>query len=599
MQLVKTNNHHTLVPQLEQPSIPVEDQKLGYGHAVPRVEYQDLFFDRHCYYLTMDNARLFVDNYAHHVNQYNSEVVKSHNNKVEKNLETNSITPSQQCALNKFKEDHLNRPKGTSKNGFKIGKIEWQLMEYSPDLEKKTTPRNVYHHNSNVVAFCEKHGYIIPMRTAQKLQPSIEKTIDNLISDYKARLDGYLRIIKKEGKSTQISLTKASYNSHRIANHTRPNGARRHNISQETVKKHLQRLEEAGFLTNVEYHGRKRPKKAFINSTILVIHSQSFLQKGFTDNQSLTTNITVKPCEVRDTLLNNPQISDVDNITSKDNLSVEEMINVLADGYTNTDREIAKKSNQGGAKNVKKTAKISENHRKSQELIQNLPEIDELAYLLSNGNNRIHNHLSMQDLEKEVFYGCLTKFELNDVLTVDLAKYAAKLYTGKNVYAGNWKYGIGLINRYFYTFKEGQPLSKHIQIELHAIYLAAIDKAYKKSVRKGWNTLFPAQFFDPLRTTYRSNGIRVYVNQIKSDQKSKETQKEKDLKRKRQAERNQLLATQQSKLMTKIHHFNKGKINLVDVMDYAAQNLDREFTINLNKYLEMGNNHYFKNKLSA
>lgn len=527
--------------------------------------------------ITPECIRLTMENYRKHVHKYNvsvieeNEAIRKFNESVEIYISSNPLNEVQKEFSKVFMKKYGKQKKYIHTN------TETQEDEIKERyVFNFFTEKSIRDYNEAVTDFCNNYGLVVKKRELQTIKPVTEKIFRQILFVYNTQLYRLNKEYIKIGFSKQTTLPKLIAHTNEIINFRKDVGIKVIDLSPRTLKRHIERLHEAGVLKNYEYSGTSRPPKQYINPEILVVFDEKTARFLNTENQQFSPdNWTVCPHnkKITRTYKDNSNISESDNVDIRKkgvSATLQQVSNFSF--YKTTTEQDANLEGSAGGKNVKNTETLSE------KLKNTLLHPIELAEKLSAGDYTNYTPIDIRVLVKEAYHGHLSRDEFREVVIQDFFKTAAKLYRGKNVFVGAW---LNTINDYYNTKLlafNGVAFNKYVLIDTIIEWRWRLEYARKWFAKHNEvRILFPSDYFDFQRKTNKEIGFeytkKAYSNHLKSIEKTEARLKNQKLK----AEKRQYRNTRLKMVDNKVNQFFRNKINYQELYNYVKNNYP-EFT---------------------
>lgn len=320
-------------------------------------------------------------------------------------------------------------------------------------------------------------------------------------------------------------------------------------VCKKTVTNHIRRLMDCGVITNYSFRGYQRASEIKISSEILVINegiTNTFKPAGYGDFEK-GLPINTSSYSNKNKNKDNKAISKENAFDKEEFEAVNQAREVLWAEASNSDGSDAKASifyrnnKVQAAKNFdttnekrKKVAPKKEKKRTIRTSFQTLLDKDiyQTAKALANHQYQDYHPLPAAHIETEAINGVLTRDEFRKILMLDFVFTAASLWTGKNVYVGEWINLLKYFNQTFLKYTHNDELQcfhKSTQVKRITEFRYRINWAKRYCKRNpGFNLLFPAAYFDENRKHSYEGGFGYTLKYHKKHLKNQEKKEEKD-----------------------------------------------------------------------
>lgn len=197
----------------------------------------------------------------------------------------------------------------------------------------------------------------------------------------------------------------------------------------------------------------------------------------------------------------------------------------------------------------------------------------DLCEQLAKGVFNSYKVIDIRILQAEANAGILTPEEFFEVVIQDLLKQSAKLYIGKNVYAGTWQNAYNqLKENYFRTFT-GVVFQKYIIAEMLQEYRWRLGYAHRYCLsHPEFNLLFPSDYFDRTRKTRHEGGFEYTKKAWNKHLKDTEKTKNRKLATKRKAKLREGKIFSAKEVTDKIKQFLKARITIETFYNFVEKN---------------------------
>jgi len=556
---------------------------------------------------SLDNFRLFKAEYNRQLRVLN-KAIKKHNEAVAAHKEAHPATDSKTVLINLFisKYGHL-----------------------------KNTEKAQY--NEAVASFNENHGMYFEKVKFQPLREPSENVFAAFIHAYAGQLQKYVKIWKATSKTTPTSLPKCDINPHRIERLKR-NGEQSLDFCKRTIRAYKRRFEEAGVLTEPQFHGSEIPVNYLVNPQILVIEDAFLSEKTNAENQQVSPRKR-KDLQhghnVSSTRSSKNQLEKKGIVNNSDERNASLFSNLIF--YKTTNPQGGKNFETGGAEKSKPGPKILKEMPGLSKVLDQLEEKEAgatpkntvsaeepnywdetttakrenrfaLAAELAAGKHDLHIPLNGKTLAAMIENPRITDAEFLEIGKQDFIKTAAKLYLNNHPKAESWGAGIKHIDKIIDAKALNFSGKAKTKNEVYSILMGfrfRLNYALRKFKKMKWDGVwYPGVYFDPLRKLPSDVCFaytqKVWTNALKRKAKAAE-KKRKDLidarkreavlteKRKaaREAKKNpQPPTTPQEKLDNAIYKYLRKEYDLQKLTHYVVNNLPEEWQVLLGPRLQ-------------
>lgn len=556
---------------------------------------------------SLDNFRLYKAEYNRKL-AITNKAIRKHNEAVEAFKEKNPATESKNILINLFqsKYSHL-----------------------------KNTEKAEY--NAAVESFNENHGMYFEKLKFQPLREPSENVFAAFIHAYAGQLQKYVKIWKATSKTTPTPLPKCDINPHRIERLKR-NGEQSLDFCKRTIRAYKRRFEEAGVLTDPQFHGSEIPVNYLVNPQILVISDAFLSEKTGAENQQVSPRKR-KDLQhghnVSSTRSSKNQLEKKGIVNNSDERNASLFSNLIF--YKTTNPQGGKNFETGGAEKSKPGPKIlkempglskvldqleAEQPQTPQETTMPAEEIhywDEMAAAkrrdrfklaadLATGKYDLYVPMTGNELLKLVENPNVTDAQFLEIGIQDFIKTAAKLYLNNHPKDKSWGAGIKhidtIINAKALNFK-GKPKTKNEVYTLLIGFRHRLRYAITHFKNKNWKGVwYPGVYFNPLRTLVTDYSFaytaHVWTKALNKRSKNAEAiRKEKlaaqkrerklaaDRKAAREAKNNpQPPTAPQEKLDNAIYKYLRKEYDLQKLTHYVVNNLPEEWQVLLGPRLQ-------------
>jgi DNA-binding transcriptional ArsR family regulator len=441
--------------------------------------------------ITKEDHKKSLDNYRSYVQAVNDAVpavnhqIKRYNKAVSKHTKENPITEGKAILMRLF----------TSK------------FNALPDRE----------YNEAVNSFNENHGMYFNKRTFKPIKPVSLQVFEAILHAYAVQLQNFVSVWKKTGKHTATPLPKVEIHPYEISNQERGEGVTNLDVSSRTIRRHRDRLEEAGVLQLKEFRGTSRPVNYFIADAILSVSEGYSPKMQNAENQFFNVSQRTICPHIKVSTGTNRNKKEIKGIVdnSEDRNAPSSLFSNLI-FYKTTNPQGAENKTGAAEKNSEKSKPARENlnagpadtaqkpDARSTQLVDQLETRYDLAQKLANGEFNYYSPLDMKELNQ---LAALPSFHLSDddfrdILIQDFAKSAAALNRHNQAGAGSWYIALGDIDTDFGCFNfTGKAQSKHETLKKMVEFRYRLRWALNWFNRREWtNTPFANLYFDPTRT---------------------------------------------------------------------------------------------------
>jgi len=350
-------------------------------------------------------------------------------------------------------------------------------------------------------------------------------------------------------------------------------------LSSRTIKRHIDRLLDAGVLLNYMFLGTNRPPKTHINPEILVYFDEKTSELKNTENQALRHKKgTICPHSKE----NNRSYKKKEKEANSEQVGtcLSGVASPLASQPDNdffTGTPPSNPQTHTAPREIPRWKAPKElktyNQRLSEYLQNQILDPQELAERLSNGDFDNYKPLNLDWLKSEAMYGFLTADEFRELFFNEFFKISAKLFRDKEVYIGCWLNAIyGLLYSKAFTVN-GYAYKKSLIVDYLKQYRWRLEYARRWfSKHKEIKILFPSDYFDRNRKTSKEVGFKytqkAWQNHLKAQEKAEKRNTEKRseaVKRQRKSSAVRLISYQ-------INKFLAEKITYEELFDYVKYN---------------------------
>lgn len=484
---------------------------------------------------TMDNFRQAVGQYNQEISKENT-VIQAFNDNVKDTAHTTPADDVKKVFIQLFFKKH--------------GSI--------------TNPRE---YNILVDEFSWVHGNYIPKKKIQPIKPGLSTEIFSaMIYEYNQQISELEKVRQKSHITAPAALPKLKIHPGEITSRLR-NGQINLNVSAKTLYNHRCRFQDAGILTEYEYHSHRRPVDVCVNNGILVFFEAKTKKTSPPENQDVNfdrwKNLQHNNVVSRTLLKDNEKKANVNNH------STNAEVKVIKDTIKNTHL-------QAGPKTVP-PEKITPEAKASDHLRKKIQDIWELSCELAAGIYNDYTPIPLRRWHYELKTGTLTDEETRVLFIQEFFKAASKIYLHNPTppSAGCWYNALKLwIEGRMITFS-GISFSKQKIIETVPEYywrLAYAVRFFKK--RKWEGVLYPSKYFDPAYTAPE----HICFEYTKKIYEKNETARDRN-REKRQKLREKAAA--HGKNLRKVNQmarkYTRHQVTLPHAVSYVRQNIGKEY----------------------
>jgi DNA-binding transcriptional ArsR family regulator len=514
--------------------------------------------------ITKEDHKRSLDNYRAYVQAVNDAIpevnaqIKSHNKAVEKYVRENPVTDGKAILMKLF----------TSKFN------RLQNREY----------------NAAVDSFNDNHGMYFKKRTFKPIKPVSLQVFEAMLHAYAVQLQNFVSVWKKTDKRFATPLPKVEIHPFEICNQERGEGVTNLDVSPRTVRRHRDRLEEAGILLLKEYRGTSRPVNYFISDAILSVSEGYLTKTQNAENQnSNTQQRTICPHikVATRTNRNKKEIKGIVNNSEVRNAPSSLLSNVVFYKTTNsqgggTKQAGAEKSKPGRENfNVLPSDNTKKGDARSTQFVDQLETRYDLAQKLANSEFDYYQPIDMKTLNE---LAALPNFQFSDddfrdICVQDFSKSAAAINRHNQAGAGSWYLALGQIDTDFGCFNfAGKALTKSTVLQKLIEFRYRLRWSLNWFKKREWtNRPFANIYFDPTRTLPTDVSWQ-YTKKVwsKKMQKIAKVAAEKKRKAAEAAKRKAALSTDRKArqmLDNAIYRYLRKELNYTQLTAYATREL--------------------------
>jgi len=383
-----------------------------------------------------------------------------------------------------------------------------------------------------------------------------------LLKSYVAQLKKRNELFKNTGVTTTGSLPKLQINSHNLATKqlNKEDETLLLDMSKRTIQRHINRLYELGVLVGYEYHGTKKPTRAYFSSEIVLVLDYKLSKKLSSENQPFTLSKTTSCCNTRNTtrtLKTTLKQERVDNSTLiKGNLSNKSL------GYKNTKKESEISSEPKALNQV------------SEHLNQQIQEQSKLAAELSNQDHNNYVPIDANVLKYEAKNGTLSQEEFKTLVIQDFLKQSSQLWKGKSVFKPVW---IKTLLNF-----EDNKLQNHVEQLYHKDTMLQhllkwrwmLMRAVAWCGKEGHYALYPSMFFEANRTETHEGGFWHWEKKYEAGQRRKQDAKNKQVSNNKKGKERK---GNHRKFVAALNKYEAKKYTLIQFQDYVTTTLPAKY----------------------
>lgn len=518
--------------------------------------------------LTMDNYRIFVALY--------NEKIKNENIIIENENAQVISTENLSLIQSEIKKTFLKRygfyePYFCMKTGLQKRKFVFFTGVSFRDFNQEAQKIN------------DTYGRIIKKQKIQPIKSNTEQIFQQILYVYSLQLEKENTIYKTIGSLWKRPVPRVRICSSEIT-YLKRNGHKVLNLCNKTIQNHRKRLEEAGVLVDYALSGSHKMGgvKHHINPQILVVFCEKDQKICMAENQLVTlpsgkkvTDITMNKQE---TFKNKEKIrANNTDLPQKKCQLVLTKVSIQEPLYKNT---TSKEKNFGAAaaaapqklstnfqKNVNTTTEhISEYFSKSV-----LPPF-ELCQRLANGEYEFYKPLDIRYFYHEMEKGTLLRDEFQEIVAQEFLKHAARLWKGKNVYAGSWFKAYENIKQGLYSQFLKNVFPKSQQVDTLSQWRWRLAYAGRYCAKNtGFQLLFPSEYFNPSRNSKKEGGFAYTKKAWENHLKSAENTQKRQYEREKNAKKRKIYLSEIEKVEKECKKFLKGSISLAQLYDFIQK----------------------------
>jgi len=533
-----------------------------------------------CMRETMENYREFVYQHNKKIAEINAEI-QVFNEKVDDFVNNNELNIVQQKFGELFQQKHGKIKKYVSYNS------ETQQDEirtrYEFNLHSNKAIRT---YNEQAEAFCNERGFVVKKKELQPIKAQTEKVFQQILFCYNMQMYNLNKQYIKLNITREKSLPKVDLHTDEIKHLNKDSGIKMLDLSSRTIKRHIDRLLDAGVLLNYKFLGTNRPPKTHINPEILVYFDEKTAELKSLENQALNKKKeTICPhskennrsYKKKEKEANSEQVGTCLSGVASPLASQQDNDFSTGTPPSNPQSHTAPREKQQKTPEIPRWKAPKElknyNQRLSEYLQNQTLDPQELATRLSDGDFDDYKPLNLDWLKSEALYGYLTREEFRELIFNDFFKNSAKLFRDKEVYVGCWLNTIyGLLYSKAFTVN-GNPYGKSHMVDYLKQYRWRLEYARRWfSKHKEINILFPSDYFDRNRKTSKEVGFKytqkAWLNHLKRQEKTEKRNTEKRseaVKRQRKSSAIRLIGY-------RINAFVSNKITYEELFDYVKYN---------------------------
>jgi len=532
-----------------------------------------------CMRATMDKYREFVHQHNQKIALQNAEI-QTFNEKVDDFMANNQLDIVQTTYSEMFQKKYGKIKKYVSYNEqTKQDEIE---VRYEFNLHSNKAIRE---YNERVEDFSDR-VFVLKKKELQPIKATTERVFQQILFCYTMQMYQLNKQYIKLGITHERSLPKVDLHPEEIKHLNKENGIKMLDLSSRTIKRHIDRLLEAGILQNYLFLGTNRPPKTHINPEILVYFDERGSKLKTIDNQTLNQKKGTKCLHSKENTRTNKKNKKEANSeplvgTCLSGVATALPTQPVSDFFTGTPQGNASSEPTFATPPLRpdilrwKAPKEPQTRRERlSEYLQNqILHPQELAEGLANGDFDKYKPIDLQLLKEEAMYGFLTAAEFRELFFNDFFKSSAKLFRDKEVFVGCWYNAIvGLLYSKSFTVN-GYAYRKDMLTDYIPQYRWRLEYARKWFAKHTEiKILFPSDYFDRNRKTSREVGFKytskAWKNRLKAQEKAQKRNAEKSseaVKRQRKSSAVRLIGY-------KINAFLKEKITYEELYDYVKYN---------------------------
>jgi|GEM_PF-1772678 len=426
------------------------------------------------------------------------------------------------------------------------------LALFQPTVSNKAT------YNQQVDAFNAANRLKAIKIAPKKIKAPTEMVFTTLLSSYVSQLKKRNELFKNTGVTTTGTLPKLQINSHNLSTKqiSKNEDAPILDMSKRTVQRHINRLYDLGVLVGYEYHGTKKPTRAYFSSEIVLVLDYKLSKKLSVENQPFTLVSASSCCNTRNTtstLKETLKKERVDNSTLiKGNLSNK------SQGYKNTKKESETSSEPQALNQV------------SAHLNQQIQEQSKLATELSDQDHNNYVPIDADLLKFEAKKGTLSQEEFKTLVIQDFLKHSARLWKGKSAYAAVWMKALLIF--------EDKKLQNHVEQLYHKDTMLQhllkwrwmLMRAVAWCGKEGHYAIYPGQFFETNRTETHEGGFWHWEKKYEAGQRRKKDAKNKQVS---SAKKGKERKSDHRKFVAALNKYKAGKSTITGFQDYVTTTL--------------------------
>jgi len=241
-----------------------------------------------CMRATMDNYRKFVHQHNQKIALQNAEI-QTFNEKVDDFIANNELNIVQEKFGELFQKKYGKHKKYIYQNP-DTGEDEIRT-QYEFNLHSN---KSIRAYNEQAETFCNDRGFVVKKKELQPIKATTEQVFQQILFCYTMQMYQLNKQYIKLGITREKSLPKVDLHPEEIKHVNKENGIKMLDLSSRTIKRHIDRLLDAGILQNYLFLGTNRPPKTHINPEILVYFDERGSKLKTIENQSFNQKIETK-----------------------------------------------------------------------------------------------------------------------------------------------------------------------------------------------------------------------------------------------------------------------------------------------------------------
>jgi len=397
-----------------------------------------------CMRATMDNYREFVHQHNQTIALQNA-AIQTFNEKVDDFIANNQLDIVQTTYYELFQKQYGKIKKYVFTNP-DTGEDEIGVR-YEFNLHSNKAIRE---YNERVEEFSDR-VFVLKKKELQPIKATTERVFQQILYCYTVQMYHLNKQYIKLGITHERSLPKVDLHPEEIKHLNKENGIKMLDVSSRTIKRHIDRLLDAGVLQNYLFLGTNRPPKTHINPEILVYFDERGSKLKTIENQSLNQKKGTKCLHIKEntrTDKKNKKEANSEQVgTCLSGVATLSATQPVSDFFTGTPQGNAPSEPTFAAPPPQKTEikrwkapkePQTRRERLSEYLQNQILHPQELAEGLANGDFNDYKPIDLQLLKEEAMYGFLTAAEFRELFFNDFFKSSAKLFKDKEVFVGCW-----------------------------------------------------------------------------------------------------------------------------------------------------------------